>query len=355
MRSLAAALMLVALAPGGAQAQRGAGGWERYLEPDRAQGERYLHLGLRRLVTALGDLDASLDPPQHLLLEQALLRFERARVTLGDDPRLAYYRAHALSAWERPATDGGTEHRTEEAIDAWTRVRALDPDLYPARVASELAVLHMRRHEFAVARAEYERALERAVPRPVELGERFYLPTGPERRLRFLHGPVDRGTLYGNLAEVTMLAGDVEAALASYRAAIGESGHPVSRALAQWGLALALERSGDHDGAIRQAQRALEADPIPPQHPVFADLHRRHGPFSVLHLDSVFFEPPYEVHAYEALGHEALWTDQGGDGGDHLTRARRSWRLFLAEGGTASRFATLARERLARLDAAADD
>lgn len=326
--------------------------WGSYLHPERAQGERYLRQGLTRLVTASGRLDAATgDPARYVLLEQALLRFERARITLGDDPELAYYTAAALTAWERPARTGGTEHRTDEAIAAWQRLRATAPFMMPSRVAAELALLHMRRQEFDIARAEYERALEAAVPPAVRLMGRFYLPADSERALASLYGTTSLATLHANLGEVSMLAGDVTAAVESYESALRHADAPVARTLALWGLALASDRSGDHEAALRHAARALREDPIPSDDPRFRDLHERHGRFSVLHLGGVFFEPAYEIHAYEALGHEAAAAGVE-DGARQRAAALRSWRLFLAEGGTSSRFVARAREHVERLEAA---
>lgn len=341
--SLGLVALLFVAAP--AQAQ-----WGTYLHPERAQGERYKQQGLRRLVIGLGRLDAATgDAPRYVLLEQALIRFERARVTLGDDPELAYYIAVALTSWERRGRSGGTEHRTDEAIAAWQHMREVAPDMLPSRVAAELAVLHMRRQEFDVARAEYERALEVAVPRTVGVMGRFYLPAESERVLSSLYGTNRLATLYANLAEVTMLAGDVSTAVRSYERALEHARDPVARTLALWGLALASDRSGDHEAGLRHAARALREDPIPGDDPRFRRLYEAHGRFSVLHVEGVFFEPAYEIHAYEALGHEAAAADVE-DGARQRAAALRSWRLFLAEGGTGSRFAAIAREHVERLE-----
>ncbi|MEQ9647729.1 MAG: hypothetical protein RLO52_19710, partial [Sandaracinaceae bacterium] len=76
-----------------------------------------------------------------------------------------------------------------------------------------------------------------------------------------------------------------------------------------------------------------------------------HGAMSVLHLDFVIYEPDYALPAHEALGHEATARMDGGANRPALERALRSWRLFLAEGGTSSRFAGGARRHLERLEA----
>lgn len=350
LRSLLLLALALPLLPTTARAQEG--GWSEVFDPAERLGRRRMRQGLTKLVHGLTPGDPALGAaPRWVLLEQALVRFERARRVLPDDPELAYYTAYALTRWERPARDGGTEHRADEAIEQWRRVRALDPAFFPDRVAYELAMLHMRRQEFAEARAEYEAALRSALPPTVELEDRFYMPAATERALAFLFSGLDRANVHGNLAEVTMLTGDLRAAIEHYEAAIEQTEDPFTRALAQWGLALALDRSGDRDAALEVATRALRADPIDPNDPRFATLHRRHGAMSVLHLDFVFFEPIYELHAYEALGHEATARMDGAADRPGLERALRSWRLFLAEGGTSSRFASVARRHLARLEA----
>jgi tetratricopeptide (TPR) repeat protein len=313
-----------------------------------------LQLGLERLLAAAGPSEPELgDPPRDLVLDEALLRFERARRDIPDDPDLAYYTAVALSSYR--AASEHDEPRADEAFHAWQRVRELDPSYLPDRVAFGLAALHMRRQELAEARAEYEAALAHAVPPTVDLLDRTFASSPPfatpsERYLAALHGPLDAALIEGNLAEAAMLLGDLPAAVAHYRGAAASTGSPFARVLALWGLALALDRAGSHAEALRTATRALREDPVQAD-PYFAAALAAHGRFAILHLDGVFFEPRCEIHAYEALGHEALArADEGPAQSVELGRALRSWRLFLAEGGTASRFAPIARAHVARLE-----
>jgi tetratricopeptide (TPR) repeat protein len=318
-----------------------------------------MRLGLARLLDALGSRDTVFDDRQDVMLDRALLRFERARRAMPDDPELAFYIAYALTRWRRVGADGAVEDRSDEAMAEWRRLRALDPGFLPDRVAYELAMLHMRRQEFREARAEYERSLAALVPQPVMP---FYLmfapPPGQEGQLYLLYSMIDEANLRGNLAEVTMLVGDLRAAIVHYDAAIRLADSAVTRNLAQWGRALALERSGDHNAALEAASRAMREDPIR-GHPDYAHLTRRHGSFAILHLPFVFFEPACEIHAYEALGHEASSRADGVEASAHrrdLARALRSWRRYLSEGGAVTRFGNEARaevERLERLTASA--
>jgi len=68
----------------------------------------------------------------------------------------------------------------------------------------------------------------------------------------------------------------------------------------------------------------------------------------ILRSDRVFFEPPFEVHHYEGLGHLVLSEDA--PSGErrlwHLRHAARSFRSFLDEGGEDTEFALAARRRL---------
>jgi tetratricopeptide (TPR) repeat protein len=332
-------------------------GWREHVDPARRLALGYRQEGLLRLLQAMSpdvELSAALgSPPRWLLLDQALLRFERAARLTPDDPELAYYRAVALTRYERNGTDGSAEYRSDEAIEALQRVRELDPTFLPDRVAYELAMLHMRAHDFERARAEYETALRESVPAHLTLIDRQYPAAATEYRLAQLFTSLDVANLHGNLAEAAMLTGDVESALEHYRAALATSDDPITRALAQWGLALALERSGAHTEALQAATLALRADPVAAlgQRPDFARLSQQRGPFAVLYLPFVFFEPPSERHAYEALGHEALARADGATvDAEQLREAVQAWRLFLAAGGNASRYAPIARSALDRLE-----
>ena len=347
--ALTAALTLTSATPAAAQGS-GESGWAEIFSPERRRGRRMTQLGLRKLTHAMGRLRPELgDEPRWLVLEEALLRFERARRYLPDEPALAFYTAYALTRWERGTVEGGTEYRAEEAIAAWHRLRELAPGFMPERVAYELAMLHMRRQEFHEARDAYRAALANTAIEPVELFHRFYIPAPTEESLGLLYGPLALDNIEANLAEVLMLTGEVREAIGYYRSAHDATSSPYSRTLAQWGLALAHDRAGDHAEALRWAARAMREDPIAAD-PRFGAAVARHGSFAILHIEGVYFEPRYEIHAYEALGHEARATVSIDADPSHLPDALRSWRLFLTEGGVASRFATLARAHIDRLE-----
>jgi hypothetical protein len=71
-------------------------------------------------------------------------------------------------------------------------------------------------------------------------------------------------------------------------------GDTMTLPLATWGLAVALDRSGDHVGGEREARKALERE---------QSAHLS----GLLHIpDKVFFVPAYEVEWYEGLGDVGL-------------------------------------------------
>jgi tetratricopeptide (TPR) repeat protein len=98
-----------------------------------------------------------------------------------------------------------------------------------------------------------------------------------------------------NLAETEMHLGNLREAVEGYREALRIAGRVPSRdtaPLAVWGLAVALDRSGDRVGAEKEARFAR-------------DLERSMGVQNLLRTDGVFFVPAYEIHWYEGLGASA--------------------------------------------------
>ncbi|MFK7985649.1 MAG: hypothetical protein AB8I08_06425 [Sandaracinaceae bacterium] len=345
-------LCLLAAAPAAAQRRGVNTGWREVLHPDEHEARLRIREGLSLLVQAMMRDEAALgDAPDWLTLDHALLRFERARRVLPDNVDLAFYTAWALSKWEREDRAGNPERRDEEAIHAWHRVRELAPERSPDLVASQLAMLHTRNHELDLAIAEYERALAHAGPAPLPVLYRAYLSTPIERALFSMQARPRPALLHGNMAEVLMLAGALDAAALHYRRSVElAADSPFARVLAMWGLALALERAGDHNGALEWADRAMNENPIGPDTPRGAALLRRHGAFAPLHVEDVFFEPRCELHAYEAIGHEAIAARDVDPDPWALQDALASWRSFLTEGGVQSRFGAQARARIDALE-----
>jgi tetratricopeptide (TPR) repeat protein len=238
--------------------------WQRAREPEAARAEALLRQGRALLVPALRvsfllGKEASIQ--RRVGIENALSRFARARVLSPRDPELLFLTGKALAAWQREAA-GATEHKSSEAIECFLALRAIDPWYEAESVAFELGVLFTREGRFRDAQAEYERAL----------------------RLR-LEADTDSAAL-GNLAEVTMLAGDLERAVQLYEQAVAE-GSSDQRLLSLWGLAVALDRLGERGRAIETAQDALRSD---------------QQPMHVLEQGSVFFVPAHERLYYRGVG-----------------------------------------------------
>ncbi len=103
---------------------------------------------------------------------------------------------------------------------------------------------------------------------------------------------IHRVTPTMNLAETLMHLGDLKEAIDGYREALRlgarvPSGEKVP--LATWGLAVALDRSGDRLEAEKQARFAVQ-------------LERSLGINDLLRSKYVFFVPEYEVYWYYGLG-----------------------------------------------------
>jgi tetratricopeptide (TPR) repeat protein len=104
-----------------------------------------------------------------------------------------------------------------------------------------------------------------------------------------------RANILANRAEAYMAMGNLTAAIQGYRDALASlsSLHPVEMiyygVTPLWGLAVALDRSGDLEGGIRSIKLAREYDPSDRQ----------------INRPNWFYAPPHDEAWYAALGH---WT-----------------------------------------------
>jgi tetratricopeptide (TPR) repeat protein len=336
------------------RARIGEGSWGDVLAPERRDARILLRDGVRLLVAARTVRSDGLDDSSQLEIERALDRFDRARVVLRDDHELALYRALALARYAREEAGGQLVRRTDEAIAELERVRALAPDYEPAVVASELALLYARRHDYALAAAEYERARAhtRIAAVPLVLPPDVLPSEAEVARYELFASPVPV-LLAMNQAEVEMLGGDLVAARAHYEDAVATSeAASLELALSLFGLALAEERAGAHAEALETAHRAASTWVPNVQDRTAQALLAQHGPVAPLHHPGVSFEPRWERHAYEALTHEALAAHATDPEQEDVERrrARRSLRTFFSVGGNASRYADVARAALTRIE-----
>jgi len=318
----AATLIVAALCAGPSRAaaegpvHARSGFWQNVAHPERSRSRALLRQATRLIfLSTPPDLGLGpANPRSRVFLERAIHRLEIAHRLSPDDGEILFTLASAKARWELEDATGVVHRLDDDAIALFERLRGVDPEYEAQQVAFELGILRTRSHQFAQAADEYERAMQLSMDAQ------------------------ETATTCANLAEVTMLAGDLHAAVTYYERAIelarraGDNGE-----LAMWGLAVALDRLGEHPYALERAREALGM---------------RGGTTDALRDPGVFFEPAYEIHWYEALGHEAAIASQADDVARLAQRrlALLSWRSFLAEGGDSSRWADLARERAASIE-----
>jgi tetratricopeptide (TPR) repeat protein len=320
LRVLAAVAALATTAPAAAQPTRRypeetADFWREVRSPQLRRARTLLRHGMEKIRRARYE-----QRPHHRAawLEAAIVRFRRARAIAPREPQVLFELARATASYERPRPAGGAERRVEEAIELYRELRALDEAYRPADVAFDLGVLHTRQHDFERAAEEYRTAI----------------------RYALLPHSLDAVISHGNLAEVTMMAGETEEAVRLFERTIALSERSgASTVLALWGLAVAQDRLGEHTAAIETAQAAISAGG---------------GEMAVLRGETVFFEPPYELHYYEALGHGAeasRATDRALRLGA-LRAALSSWRQYVRERGVDHEWGRLAARHVAETEQA---
>jgi tetratricopeptide (TPR) repeat protein len=251
------------------------------------------------------------------LVDSALARLHLARELTADDPAVLFTTADALSRWEQPGPLWGcsVERRDAEAIALLQRLQREHPEHRPGDVAARLALVLMRAHRFEEAAETYERqiALDFQAESPVA---------------------------HYNMAEALMLSGRLEEALSHYRLAISASRARHQYLPPLWGLAVTLDRLGEHQAALEEAARAVAADG---------------RSMRILRSNDIFFEPEHEVHYYEGLGHEAMAADlQGVKRLQALVAAAESYGAFLLGAGQRGAFAREAKGNLRRVREAAE-
>jgi len=293
--------------------------WREVMSPGARRAATLLRHGLGQIDALAGyrPEDQSGAAERRALLEGAMRRFQMAHRLTPDDPEVLYALAWTTAAWQRREPTGAVRRMDDEAMALYQRLRTEHPDHQAQEVSFELGVLYTRGGRFSEAAREYQRSIALA-PMAADLTAALAL---------------------NNLAEVTMLAGDVQQAVAHYERAlaVGDAAGD-RRELVLWGLAVALDRLGEHRSALERATEAFSAGG---------------NTTASLHGSGVFFEPAYEIHWYEALGHEAhaAVRDDAAGREASLRQAHRSFRRYLHEGGDESRWADIARGHLTRLEA----
>lgn len=276
------------------------------------KAQEHLEMAQMRLLAARAFGPLRDHPERILLLERSASELRSAHELLPIDPEILHALAdteHELSMRDRS--------RAPVAVALFERLRAMAPEWEAADVAFALGSLHAQLLDFERAAKEYEICLDRSL----------------EPQL----------AAQGNLAEMRMLVGDLQGAIAAYKKAIALSERynaAQSLMLGLWGLAVAEDRIGDPTLALEDARRALAL-----------------GPLSVLRSPGVFFEPDGELAYYEALGHLAMGLDSErprSEREQHLETAARAFESYLRKAGRSSPFASTAHKHLREIGALLD-
>jgi tetratricopeptide (TPR) repeat protein len=289
--ALAAACALAcALAPAPARADTPPSVWDRARDPATADSYR-LHLEVqRRLSQAQTALDFGFSSAFESQKDTVRAMLERQRASTSPDVRLRFDLGLVYLLL------GKTEERSyyKRAAEVLGEALAMAPDHPAAEEAwSRLAEACGHIGDHACERRSYDMVL------------------------RLTTEESDRGTSTLNLAETEMHLGNLKEAIDGYREALRIASRSPGRTLSEqrlaplalWGLAVALDRSGDHVGADREALAVLQ-------------MQSSSGMSGLLRSSDVFFFPDYELSWYDAVGATAQARRPGATAAD----AARSWK-----------------------------
>ncbi|WP_437570353.1 tetratricopeptide repeat protein [Sorangium sp. So ce542] len=148
-----------------------------------------------------------------------------------------------------------------------------------------------------------------------------------------------RALLLANQAEAHMALGDITAAVEGYRAALSTLGSlDMFRygVTTLWGLAVALDRSGDLEGAIEHIRLARTYDRNDQQ----------------INGAGWFYVPPYDDAWYAALGHwaAARSAELGAARAEAYLQAVAAWESYIARAPGNDHWVALAKARRAQCD-----
>lgn len=261
--------------------------WDRARDPDAYEDEK-LHLSAQRMLVQLEIARRLRSDLFDRFTRDLKLSLESWNAASSRDPRLRFDYGQLL------------EQRGEHlrAIEVLKPALAMAPDHPAAETAWWfLGVACGHVGEYACEHEAYVALLR--------------LRTEDHRRL----------TPMLNLAEVEMHMGRLKDSIAQYQETLRTAARlPTDETtpLAQWGLAVALDRSGDRAAAEREAGRAVELE---------RSMHRE----GLLHSSGVFFHPDYEVHWYDGLGAiaRARAASSAHDAAIHWSEAERKFAAYV--------------------------
>ena len=302
---------LLAMAPFGvSRADTPPNPWEAARDP--AAADRY---ALHHLVSQL--LSSARLSPRDAVLLRARALLEEGGAEGSPDVRLQFDLGELDSALEN----------WKGVVDVLSRALKVAPD-HPAAADAYIALAnaYARLDDSANERRVYERFLPR------------------------ITNDVSRAIALLNLAEADMHLGDLDGAIEGYRAALEVADQlpnevlisEATNTLAIWGLAVALDRSGDVAGGAKEAKLAIDLDRD------MLLIRSTRG--------QVFFSPERERDWYVALGFTE-YAKQAPDARTAATfwrRAEGCWREYIDDvraHTAADRWLDLARIRLERAHA----
>lgn len=269
IRAVAAGLLLAVLVPSAAHADTPPSVWDRARDPAIADSYR-IHLEVQRRLT-IGETARAFGFSASDEAQKDTVRamLERLHAEKSPDVRLRFDLGLVYLML------GKSEERT-----------------YYARAAEVLGS--------ALAMAPDHPAAEEGWARLAEacghIGDHDCERRSYNETLRLTTEEGDRGTSTLNLAETEMHLGNLKEAIEGYREALRIASRSQSRTLAplaMWGLAVALDRSGDRIDAEKQALAVIE-------------MQTSSGLTGLLRSSQVFFYPDYELGWYDAVGATAL-------------------------------------------------
>jgi tetratricopeptide (TPR) repeat protein len=311
-------------------------------------------LGVAFMAFALTPCPAFADPAPSCW-ERALDEHARSDAQLHRDVSVQLERAARARG---PRADEVARTRAEAELKrTQTRLEArLDGSTTSSMLAFDLAAVYHELREHVQCASLLERELAKQPDAAwsergwymLSLSYAMQNLSGAERRThaRAMSHIVDaqtRQSMLSNWAEAELRDGDLVDAIARFRAAIdiAQRLQPggASAVLARYGLAVALDRSGDESGALREATLAVAAD---------TDLA------TLLNDPSVFFVPEYERFWYLSIALQAKARVSGAadDRTMFLRNAISALNRWVDDAGAAHPSYPLAQARLRRLQTA---
>jgi tetratricopeptide (TPR) repeat protein len=245
---LAAALLLVAAES--ASQEHSPGVWERAADPVIALDEKVHREVEALLMTLYKSREHWKSPFGQDQLHTALVALDAARADVAPDVRLRFDLGHVTSLLD-------DEKRAAPVLESALRDAPNHPLATTAYFSLGICYAKLGRPEAEIA--AYDEYLVRE--------------TDPRDRVKAL----------SNRAEAQMLLGRLGPAVTDYRASLVLEPDNV---LTHWGLAVALDRSGDTPGGLVEAKAAITYDPLDQE----------------LTSRDVFFMPPYDIYWYEGIG-----------------------------------------------------